>query len=206
VTAAEGPSPARARVLQAAAAAICERGLAGTRVADIAVRAGMSPGHVMYYFSTREEILVDALRWANERFLEEALAEAAVLPTVRERLLRLVDLAMPSDPAEEPHSQWLLWLDVWARSPRNPIVDANRRELEGRWIATYADLAEQGIAAGEFRPVDVQDFAVRFAVLMDGLGKAVVLADSWMSRERARRICADMIESELVGEAPAGKS
>lgn len=206
MTAEDGPSPARARVLQAAATAICERGLAGTRVADIAVHAGMSPGHVMYYFSTREEILVEALRWANERFLEEALADAEALPTVHERLLRLVDLAMPSDPAEEPHSQWLLWLDVWARSPRNPIVDANRRDLESRWIATYADLAEQGIAAGEFRSVDAQDFAVRFAVLMDGLGKAVVLADSWMSRERARRICADMIEAELVGGARVGRS
>jgi AcrR family transcriptional regulator len=202
----DGTSPARARVLQAAAAAICERGLADTRVADIAVHAGMSPGHVMYYFSTREEILVEALRWANERFLEEALAEAALLPTVHERLLRLVDLAMPSDPAEEPHSQWLLWLDVWARSPRNAVVDANRRDLESRWVTTYADLVEQGIAAGEFRAVDAQDFAVRFAVLMDGLGKAVVLADTWMSRERARRICADMIAAELVDESPAGRA
>lgn len=204
MTADGGPSPARARVLQAAAAAICERGLANTRVADIAVHAGMSPGHVMYYFSTREEILVEALRWANERFLEDALAEAASLPTVRERLLRLVDLGMPSDPAEEPHSQWLLWLDVWARSSRNPVVDANRRDLESRWVDAYAGLVEEGIAAGEFRAVDASDFAVRFAVLMDGLRKAVVLADSWMSRERARQICADMIEAELVGKAPVG--
>src|SRR5205823_8936340 len=61
---APGPrsSATRVRVLEAAVAAICERGLSGTRVADIAGRAGMSPGNVMYHFGTLEEMLVEALR------------------------------------------------------------------------------------------------------------------------------------------------
>jgi AcrR family transcriptional regulator len=188
----------RGRVLEAAIAAICERGLSDTRVIDIADRAGMSPGNVMYYFATLEEMLIEALRFANDGFLDQALRDAEQEPTAGERLLRLIELGMPSDPAEEPHSQWLLWLDVWARSPRNPTVDAHRRELEGHWLSAYARITERGQAAGELAPsVDAHDFAVRLCALIDGLGKSVVLGDPWMTRSRMLEICARMIQAEL---------
>ncbi len=194
-------SATRVRVLQAAVAAICERGLSGTRVADIAGRAGMSPGNVMYHFDTLEEMLIEALRLANESFLTAALEDAARMATARGQVVRLVELGMPSDPAEEPHSQWLLWLDVWARSLRNATVDEHRRDLEGRWIGAYAGIVERGQADGEFRPgVDPRDFAVRLAALIDGLGKSLILRDPWMSRERMIAACTAMVENELVGE------
>jgi len=200
--AASAPGPrstaTRERVLEAAVAAICERGLSGTRVADIAGRAGMSPGNVMYHFATLEEMLVEALRVANESFLAAALEEVGRLPAARDRLIRLVELGMPSDPAEEPESQWLLWIDVWARSLRNATVDAHRRDLEGRWVGAYAGIVERGLAAGEFRPgVDPHDFAVRLAALIDGLGKSLILRDPWMSRERMLAACTAMVENEL---------
>jgi AcrR family transcriptional regulator len=203
VSAASSPgsrsSATRDRVLEAAVAAICERGLWETRVADIASRAGMSPGNVMYHFGTLEEMLVEALRRANERFLATALEETGRLPAARDRLIRLVELGMPSDPAEEPESQWLLWLDVWARSLRNATVDAHRRDLEGRWIGAYAGIVEHGLATGEFRPgVDPDDFAVRLAALIDGLGKSLILRDPWMSRGRMLAACTAMVENELA--------
>ncbi|HKV66971.1 MAG TPA: TetR/AcrR family transcriptional regulator [Gaiellales bacterium] len=198
---APGPrsSATRDRVLDAAVAAICERGLWDTRVADIASRAGMSPGNVMYHFGTLEEMLVEALRRTNERFLTGALEETGRLPAARDRLLRLVELGMPSDPAEEPESQWLLWLDVWARSLRNATVDAHRRDLEGRWIGAYAGIVEHGLGTGEFRQgVDPHDFAVRLAALIDGLGKSLILRDPWMSSERMLAACTAMVETELA--------
>ena len=192
----------RARVLRAATAAICERGLFDTRVADIASRAGMSPGNVMYHFATLEEMLIEALRFANDGFLDHALRDAEIRPTARARLLRLVELGMPSDPGDEPHSQWLLWLDVWARSRRNAGVDAHRRGLEGRWIAAYAGIVRRGQAAGEFRSaVDAEDFAVRLAALIDGLGKSLILRDPWMTRARMLASCTAMVDRELVATA-----
>jgi hypothetical protein len=89
-------------------------------------------------------MLIQALRFANDGFLDQALRDAEGRPTAHSQLLRLIELSMPSDPADEPHSQWLLWLDVWARSPRNPTVDAHRRDLEGHWIAAYERIIRRG--------------------------------------------------------------
>ena len=63
----------RGRILEAAVDTICELGLIDTRVSDIGKRAGMSAVHVMYYFETREEIVIQSLRLVNDRFFERAM-------------------------------------------------------------------------------------------------------------------------------------
>ena len=53
----------RIQMLRAAAELICERGFCETRIADVAKRAGVSSALVIYYFGTRDRLLVDALRY-----------------------------------------------------------------------------------------------------------------------------------------------
>lgn len=57
-------------MLRAAAELICERGFGDTRIADVAKRAGVSSALVIYYFGTRDRLLVDALRYSEESFYE----------------------------------------------------------------------------------------------------------------------------------------
>ena len=47
----------RPRLVEAAAAVFAEKGYASTRVADIAVRAGVGKGTVYEYFSSKDELL-----------------------------------------------------------------------------------------------------------------------------------------------------
>src|ERR671933_26728 len=62
-----GPDPRRRerleQILAAACRAILERGFPATRIADIARAAGVSTGTVHYYFATKDEVLVAALKW-----------------------------------------------------------------------------------------------------------------------------------------------
>ena len=46
----------RTQMLEAAAEVIGERGLCDTRIADVAKRAGLSPGVVVYYFWSQGKI------------------------------------------------------------------------------------------------------------------------------------------------------
>src|SRR5919198_104258 len=106
----------RQRVLEAALAAITERGIPDTRMADIAARAGMSPGHVLYYFRSKAHILTEVLRWNEDRFHEGLQAKLAKTTSARERLMHLIRDSIP-DGRGDPH--WLLWLEVWAMSPHD---------------------------------------------------------------------------------------
>src|SRR5262249_50291658 len=51
----------RPQLLRAAADVIVERGLASTRIADVAERAGTSPPAVLYWFRSKDELLAEAL-------------------------------------------------------------------------------------------------------------------------------------------------
>ena len=91
----------RARVLEAAAQALLQRGFAETRIADIAERAGMSPGHVMYYFDSKEKLLLEALRFREEALFYAEIAGVADGVSAWERLERWIERSIPSGPADE---------------------------------------------------------------------------------------------------------
>ena len=55
----------RLQILTAAAELIAEIGVAETRIADVAKRAKVSSALVIYYFGTRDRLLVDALRFSE---------------------------------------------------------------------------------------------------------------------------------------------
>ena len=46
---------------------ITEAGIDEVRVAEIARRANMSSGQVMYYFTSKEHILLETLAWQDTR-------------------------------------------------------------------------------------------------------------------------------------------
>ena len=80
----------RIEMLRAAAELICERGFGDTRIADVAKRAGVSSALVIYYFGTRDRLLVDALRYSEESFYEAAEKMLAEVKSLRDRLSLLI--------------------------------------------------------------------------------------------------------------------
>jgi AcrR family transcriptional regulator len=56
------------QILAAAAEVIAERGVASTRIADVAERAGTSSGTILYWFGSKDELLAEALTGDEERF------------------------------------------------------------------------------------------------------------------------------------------
>src|SRR6516164_10930423 len=63
----EGGQRSRDRILKAALELIVEAGIDQVRVAEIARRAGMSSGQVMYYFTSKEHILLETLAWREHQ-------------------------------------------------------------------------------------------------------------------------------------------
>jgi AcrR family transcriptional regulator len=186
----------RESVVRAAIDVIAEKGLVGTRVADIAARAGMSAGHVLYYFDGKSEIFTRALRTIEDDLREQARAAFEDRPAAADRWAWLIEQAAPTGPGDV---RVLLWMEAWARAPRDPAVSALVIELDRRWVALIVELIEYGRDTGEFGIAEPQEFAVRFSALMDGLTLQVVGGSQSLDRERMVEICIRASVAELRG-------
>jgi AcrR family transcriptional regulator len=199
------PSEARRRtILQAAVTVIGERGLCDTRISDIAQRSGSSSALVLYYFGSKDRLLAEALAFSEERFYVETAEEVATVESATEQLIRLIRRSCSPGAASRQnwHDEWTLYLDLWARSARDPEVGKDREALDRRWRETIAAIVRTGQERGEFAPIDADDFALRLSVMLDGLAIQVVLEDPEVSPERMTEICLRMAATELGFEMP----
>jgi AcrR family transcriptional regulator len=194
----------RTEMLRAAAELICERGFGDTRIADVAKRAGVSSALVIYYFGTRDRLLVDALRHSEESFYEAGEKMLAEVTSLRERLSLLIKWTCVPEADNEIPGAWGLWFDLWAQAFRHPEVKKDRIELDQRWRDTIAQVVRDGQAAGEVaRSVDADGFAITFSALLDGLSIQVALDDPVVDAGRAFALAMAFAAKDLgVGWRP----
>lgn len=184
-------------MLRAAAELICERGFGETRIADVAKRAKASSALVIYYFGTRERLLVDALRYSEQNFYDVAEKMLADVSSARERLSLLVRwTCVPENTGDVPGA-WGLWFDLWAQAFRHEEVKQDRADLDARWRAMIIDVVKSGQARGEIGKVDARAFALTFSALLDGLSIQVALGDPEVDPDKACKIAMTFAEREL---------
>jgi AcrR family transcriptional regulator len=203
----------REQMLRAALAVIHERGYAETRIADVAERTGISPALVIYYFKTKDQLLTEAMRYSEDRWINGCHRRLAELPTAVAKLEELVAMYCLDERDPEPQTSWLVWLDFWAQSARNPEVASLREKTEIRWRDTIRSVVLAGQESGEFRKVDADSFAIMLSAVLDGLVIQIALEDPAVDQEEAYelsvRFAADQLGFEptplaaVVGAAPA---
>lgn len=158
-------APPREDVLAAAMEMIAERGLEKLTMAALGREVGMSSGHLLYYFGSKDELLLRTLEWSEGRLGAERGRLLTRPGTARERLGAYVDLYVP-DGHRDPH--WTLWLEVWNHSQNAPDEARDRQAaIEGAWHRDLTALLAEGISRGEFRAVDPDRFASRLRALLD---------------------------------------
>lgn len=167
------PAPPREEVLAAAMEMIAQRGLEKLTMAALGHEVGMSSGHLLYYFRSKDELLLRTLEWSEGRLGAERGRVLSATARTRERLDAYVDLYVP-DGHRDPH--WTLWLEVWNRS-QNADDDARDRQaaIEGAWHRDLVALLAEGVSRGEFRAVDPDRFAARLRALLDGFSIHVAI-------------------------------
>ena len=183
------------QLLAAAAEVIAERGIAATRISDVAERAGTSSPAVLYWFGSKEELLSEALTWEEDRFYADLTGRLAEGLSPSERLALLIE-------ASSVGGEWMLWMEFWARALRDPGVADTRVKLDRRWRGAIAEIIEEGEDSGEFGDCDAGEVAATLAALLDGLAVQVSLNDPEMPPERMMAIARRVAESELGAELP----
>jgi AcrR family transcriptional regulator len=200
------PARPRGEVLAATMAAIAEHGLAGLTMAALGRRLGMSGGHLLYYFGSKDQLLLETLRWSEAQLGErrgELLARGA---TAAARLGDFIDLYLPTGPGDP---RWTLWVEVWSRSLAlgeengGAELRAGQREIGEVWHRDLVALLEQGVAAGEFAvraPGGTDRAAARLEALLDGLAIPVVTGLPGTTRADALALAREHARAALGAE------
>jgi AcrR family transcriptional regulator len=160
---------------------VLERGLANTRIADIAKSINVSGGLIHYHFATKEELITAMLRATLD--IEGArLAELVAGPgTAIDRLDRVLRYYIPESRSDQ---SWLLWIDAWNTALREPAVSEIMLDLESAWLAALTRVLAEGTESGEFSCADPAASAERIDAMLDGLIIRYTLHPAVLTRSR----------------------
>lgn len=172
----------REQVLENALQLIGEQGLAGMTMAALAARLGTSGGHLLYYFGSKDQLLMETLRWSEASYTERRQRIAAIPAATPDTVVAFADLFLPVD-ARDP--RWLLWLELWARSPYVEELVAAQRELDSHWRHDLLAIVESGRSAGVFTCSHVDGWCDRLLAMLDGFSIGLVTGGATVSRDLA---------------------
>jgi AcrR family transcriptional regulator/transposase-like protein len=190
------PETPEDRIRAAACRVIAERGVSSARIADIAEEAGLSPGSIHYYFRSKDDMLLDAFRWAGERFFGIArnLLDEEADPTAA--VSRILQMSIPSDrPTVE---EYLLWPEVWVRARNHPHFMTECTSISRRWYETVLAVFRHGTREGSFTPVTaLEEVCERYVAIAESLAFRSTLRYADMPAAKARRVLARFTAEQL---------
>ncbi len=151
-----------AELLAAALAVFAERGFAGTRLEDVARRAGVTKGTIYLYFDDKDALFKAVVRETIIPNIARAERDVAQFRGSAAELLRAVITGWWRAMGETQLSA--IPKLVMSEAMHFPaLARFYQSEVVARGQRLVAGVLERGIAGGEFRPVDVTA-ATRLAI------------------------------------------
>ncbi|MCL7423926.1 TetR/AcrR family transcriptional regulator [Streptomyces sp. YS415] len=168
----------RQRIIDAAIRVVGEKGLAGLTHRSVAARADVPLGSTTYHFATLDELMVAALRQANEGFAKVIASRGGL-----------------DDPDADLARELAGWMGEWLAGDRTGVeleyelyLAALRRPALRPVAAEWAaDLA--GLLARRTDPVTAR----ALVALMDGICLQVLLTGTPYDEEYAREVLGRVI-------------
>ena len=183
----------RIEILEATCDVVIERGFAGTRVADVAKKLGVSNSLIHYHFASKEELLALAFEHYARKDLVDMQRNSDSAPTAVAKLWRLIESYVPegSDDVE-----WMIWIDAWGEALRNPKMKPISQELDEQSIAIFEKTLRAGNESGEFHCVHPRESATRISGLIDGLAVQYAAHEGVLKRKEFIRLMRQLAASE----------
>jgi AcrR family transcriptional regulator len=186
----------RERLLLAAADVFAQRGYDGTRVADIALAAGVSSGALYAHFGSKADLLVAALRTHGPRLLAEALAADPDRPITD--LLLLIGRRLP----RRRDACGYLIVEALVAARRDEDVARPMRDYVGERGDWLAELVRAAQTDGELDP-SLSPSALAHLCLLLSMGSALITPDLHAVAEEE---WAALLSRVVAGLAPAAVS
>jgi AcrR family transcriptional regulator len=183
------PSAKQVELLRLAYRLMAEKGMHRMTLQDVADAAGMSKANVVYYFKTKEDLVLTAMRWVLAQ-VAARIVEATSSASGRDEKIRAMVDAIFVDPHRN-RNFYAVYTELIAHASRNErFADLNgwfREIVTGQ----YAELirSTDGVV-----PADVDEAAIVVRALIDGLFVQWLEEEDWVGRHPVyKELCARSI-------------
>ena len=159
----------KAHILQAARACFARQGYHQTTMDDIVQEAGLSKGGVYWHFDSKKDLflaIIESTLSDAQATIQESVASQ---PSAREKLGAVLAGLAALATSDRFLEIAPLMLDGWAQNRQDPDVNEVVIAVYDRYRVSVAQVIEEGITQGEFKPVDTLALTSIVLALYDGL-------------------------------------
>lgn len=189
----------REALISATLETVGEAGLRAVSLADVARRAGLTRGAILYYYDDLDALLLETHRAGVERFCDARDTVIEELTDPPQQLSAAIDEGLPTGP-DDALMRLLYEFDVLAGTSK--AHDEMVENMFTRQLDIYRRVLGAGIESGDFSPViDVEQLALNLVALEDAYGLHIVAGNSLITRADARN--AMRAAATGLGAAPA---
>jgi AcrR family transcriptional regulator len=161
----EDLAPAEEALVRAAYRLIASKGIERTTLQDITDAAGVSKALAVYYFKTKENLLLAATRWVLGRVAERMTGVVDSVEAPEQKVQAMVD-AIFVDPRRN-RDFYLAYTALIGEAARNERFNELNVTFRSIMNATYADLIRSGVRT-VFVVDSVEEAAIGVRALIDG--------------------------------------
>ncbi|MGH2371981.1 MAG: helix-turn-helix domain-containing protein [bacterium] len=182
---------------------LAEKGLKELSLQHVADQAGVSKGILLYYFGSKENLILAAMRWVLGRVAERIRTAVFEARSAEEKVTAMLD-AIFIDPRAN-RDFYLVFLDLLSTAARLDRFDELSATFRTTVNAVYAHIIEHGIEQGTFKIANANEAAAVVRGIIDGLFlQWLQEADRDAIHERTRETCKRAVLAYLRSGHAAG--
>jgi betaine-aldehyde dehydrogenase len=187
----------RRQLVEVTIDSLAELGYVGTTLAQIAARAGVSPGLVAHYFGDKDGLLDAAFRALARRVGNQVRARLRQVSTPRGRIQAVIDANLA--PEEFEQRTGTAWLAFWGQVLQVKSLKRVQSVYQQRTLSNLRSALKRMVPADE-----AQRLASMIAAMIDGVWLRAALS-GWREAdsESARALLTAFVDGRLEQAAPA---
>ena len=187
----EGEEARRVQLVEVTIDSLAEVGYVGTTLAEIAGRAGVSPGLVAHYFDDKDGLLEAAFRTLARTLAARMRARLALARTPRGRVQAVIDINLA--PEEFDKRTGTAWLAFWGQVLHVQGLKRVQTAYQRRMLSNLRNDLRR-LIPGE----DARGLAAMIAAMIDGVWLRAALSE-WQEAdsESARALLTAFVEGRL---------
>jgi betaine-aldehyde dehydrogenase len=183
----------RGQLIEVTIDSLAELGYVGTTLAQIASRAGVSPGLVAHYFGDKDGLLDAAFRSLARRVSDHARSRLRQISTPRARIQAVIDANLA--PEEFDQRTGTAWLAFWGQVLQVKSLRRVQSVYQRRTLTTLRSALNKLVPSDQ-----AQSLAAMIASMIDGVWLRAALS-GWREADSAsaRALLTEFVDRRLQG-------